>query len=103
MMQFLTFGATMKEILSTMTSKGQLTVPAEVRRTLGLKKGDKVAFVLKDEGEVALRVPDYPDIASLQGAGGSLSRPMSWEEMKATVSDERAEVYRAKFGAPQPK
>ena len=31
----------MKEILATITSKGQATLPAEVRRSLGLKKGDK--------------------------------------------------------------
>ncbi len=43
----------MKELLSAVTRKGQVTVPAEVRRTLGLKEGDKVAFVM-DEDQVRL-------------------------------------------------
>jgi len=43
----------MKEMRTVMTRKGQVTVPAEIRRQLGLKRGDKVAFVL-DEGEVRL-------------------------------------------------
>jgi antitoxin PrlF len=38
----------MKELLSVITRKGQVTVPAEVRRSLGLKQGDKVAFRLED-------------------------------------------------------
>ena len=31
---------------STLTSKGQVTIPAEVRRRLGLHPGDRVAFVV---------------------------------------------------------
>jgi antitoxin PrlF len=71
---------TSKEILSTITSKGQVTIPAEVRKHLDLKAGDKVVFVLEDEGEVRLAVPQYPDIESLRGAAGSLKTPLSWEE-----------------------
>lgn len=43
----------MKESLATITSKGQVTIPAEVRKALGLKPRDKVAFVL-DQGEVRI-------------------------------------------------
>ncbi len=39
----------MKEVLSTITSKGQATIPVEVRRRLGLQSGDKIAFVLDEE------------------------------------------------------
>ena len=38
----------MKEYLSVVTRKGQITVPVEVRRALGLKEGDKVAVSLPD-------------------------------------------------------
>jgi AbrB family looped-hinge helix DNA binding protein len=31
---------------STLTTKGQVTIPAEVRRQLGLKPGDRVAFIV---------------------------------------------------------
>lgn len=35
---------------STLTRKGQVTIPAEVRRRLGLKPGDPVGFVVEQEG-----------------------------------------------------
>lgn len=88
----------MKEIISTITSKGQVTIPAPIRRTLGLKQGDKVAFVIKDEGEVALRVPEYPNMAALRGAAGTLPRRMSWKDVEQVVADERAKEYLRKFG-----
>ncbi len=37
--------------LAKLTSKGQITVPAEIRRRLKLKKGDKVFFV-EDKGRI---------------------------------------------------
>jgi AbrB family looped-hinge helix DNA binding protein len=43
----------MKERVGVVTRKGQITIPAEFRRALGLKQGDKVALSL-EEGEVRL-------------------------------------------------
>lgn len=40
---------------STLTSKGQITLPAELRRRWGLKPGDRVDFTLEDDGRVVLR------------------------------------------------
>lgn len=42
-------------VTATMTSKGQLTVPKEIRDRLGLAPGDKVEFVQGSEGRVVLR------------------------------------------------
>lgn len=36
--------------IAKLTSKGQLTIPKEVRQSLGLKTGDKVIFIEKDGG-----------------------------------------------------
>jgi AbrB family looped-hinge helix DNA binding protein len=36
------------EISSRMTSKGQVTIPAAIRRLLGVKPSDSVAFVVED-------------------------------------------------------
>ena len=71
----------MREIISTITSKGQITLPAKVRRHLGLDAKDKVAFVIGEDGGVQVRPIAYPTIASLRGAAGSLPRPMTWEQM----------------------
>lgn len=80
----------MKEIVSTITSKGQVTIPREVRRHLGLQEGDKLSFVLKDDGSVAVHVPAYPTVASLVGAAGSLPEPKSWEEMREIAREDAA-------------
>jgi AbrB family looped-hinge helix DNA binding protein len=45
-------GFTMKEQLTIVTRKGQITVPAEIRRALNLQVGDKVAISL-DENDSA--------------------------------------------------
>ena len=42
-------------VTATMTSKGQLTVPKEVRDRLGLKPGDKVELVLSGDHMVTMR------------------------------------------------
>lgn len=87
----------MKEIVSTVTSKGQITIPMEVRRHLGIGEGDKVVFVIDDDGLVHLRRVKYPTIASISGIAGSLDRPLTWEEMReAAREDQVVERYRKK-------
>ena len=79
----------MKEIISTITSKGQVTIPAEVRKYLGISTNDKIGFVIDDEGVVRLRVPRYPNIASLRGAAGRLNKPLSWQEIQKIAQEDR--------------
>jgi len=40
---------------STLTSKGQITIPKSVRDSLALHAGDKVEFVLTENNEVLLK------------------------------------------------
>ena len=79
----------MREFISTITSKGQVTIPTEVRNYLGLNTNDKIAFVIDEEGTVNLRVPRYPDIASLRGAAGRLNKSLSWQEMGKIAHEDR--------------
>lgn len=72
----------MKEILMTVTSKGQVTIPAEVRRHLKVRKGQKIALVIEKDGEVKLKVPRYPNLASLEGVAGKLGKRLSWKEIR---------------------
>jgi antitoxin PrlF len=78
----------MKEIPATITSKGQVTIPAEVRRHLGLKERDKIAFVIEDEGNVRLKVPEFPTIQSLRGIAGTLPKPAAWKEVLQTARED---------------
>ncbi len=43
----------MREHRSVVTRKGQITIPAEIRRALDIKEGDKVAFTI-EAGELKL-------------------------------------------------
>lgn len=49
----------MRTIHATVTSKGQVTIPVEIRRRLGIDPTDKVAFVINGEGQVELRPVPY--------------------------------------------
>ena len=44
----------MKQVLSKVTSKGQVTIPVEVRHVLGISPNDKIAFVIENN-QVQLR------------------------------------------------
>jgi AbrB family looped-hinge helix DNA binding protein len=78
-----------QEIVMTVTSKGQVTIPAEVRRVLRIKKHRKIALVINRTGEVKLKVPRYPNIDSIVGKAGRLNRPLSWQELRAVARAER--------------
>jgi antitoxin PrlF len=41
---------------ATLTSKGQTTIPKEIRESLGMKTGDRMTFTLLPDGTVLLRV-----------------------------------------------
>ena len=79
----------MREFIASLSSKGQITIPAEIRKYLGLDPNDKVAFVIDDKGAVRIRVLRYPTIASLRGAAGSLKEPLSWQEMQRIAYEDR--------------
>jgi len=40
---------------TTLTSKGQATIPKHIRDTLGLKPGSKLTFDVNKEGDIVLR------------------------------------------------
>lgn len=72
---------------STISSKGQVTVPIEVRHRLGLKQGDRVEFVFED-GRTVLkpaRVEKNPFAAFV----GILPAFSSLEEINAWIRDLR--------------
>jgi antitoxin PrlF len=45
----------MKSGISTITSKGQLTIPVDIREALNLQSGDRIEFMLDDHGIVRVR------------------------------------------------
>ena len=51
---------------ATVTSKGQITIPAQVRAKLGMKAGDRVEFVESHDGQFAIMLANQ-SIKSMKG------------------------------------
>ena len=70
---------------ATLTSKGQLTLPKAIRDLLRVGTGDRVDFVVKDDGTVLLR----PATVDVREHKGLLHRkglkPLSVAEMNAII------------------
>jgi AbrB family looped-hinge helix DNA binding protein len=82
----------MKELLSVVTRKGQITLPAEIRKSLGIKEGDKVALSLAelDEGKVILR-PVRSAAEMTFGAVAPRKRPEDFQELRQQFEEGIAE------------
>jgi AbrB family looped-hinge helix DNA binding protein len=78
----------MREITASVTERGQVTIPAEVRRALGLKKRDKVVFALED-GTVVLKKPALT-LDDVVMSIPALKKPMSWKEMQEIAHEQIA-------------
>lgn len=69
---------------ATITSKGQVTLPREVRASLGVVAGDRLDFIRMDDGNYAI-VPASSSIRSLKGVLHAPAQPVSLEEMNAAI------------------
>jgi antitoxin PrlF len=70
---------------ATVTSKGQITLPRELRKRLGLEKGSRVRFSIPSSGPVQVEPVRYTiqDLWRMADAGPKPTRVMSFEEMNA--------------------
>jgi AbrB family looped-hinge helix DNA binding protein len=68
------------------TSKGQITIPSQVRNALGLEAGDRVEFVEQGKRQFAI-VAATRSVQELKGLfKGKRSKPVSIEEMNAAIA-----------------
>lgn len=72
--------------LSTITSKGQTTIPAEIRRQLNLNSGDKLHFMVQDDH--LLVIPAKRSIKELKGIIPLPKKPVSVDDMNQAVLEE---------------
>ena len=54
--------------LAKVSANGQITVPVEIRRLLGLRSGDKVLFFQKTDGDIVIRNASSQAIRKAQTA-----------------------------------
>ncbi|MFC2166783.1 AbrB/MazE/SpoVT family DNA-binding domain-containing protein [Acidobacteriota bacterium] len=70
---------------STITTKGQCVVPKKIRDYMHLNPGDKIDFVIREDGEVFVR-PVILDVRELKGQMKKTGRrPVSLIEMEKAV------------------
>lgn len=79
--------------IATMTSKGQITIPAATRSKLRLAPGSKIDFVENEAGEIVLR-PLAGDVRRLRGIVKYDGPPVSVEEINKAIGDAAAENFR---------
>jgi antitoxin PrlF len=83
--------------LSVVQEKGQVTIPAEIRRKLGLKKGDLVAFIETEEG-VLISPQEVVAMKALDKLGEMLEEQgISLEELIESGRDIRGEMAKEKY------
>lgn len=70
---------------ATITSKGQITIPKEVREALGVSAGDRVEFVAEEEGVYRV-VAATRDVRHLKGVIPRPATPVSVEAMNRAVA-----------------
>jgi AbrB family looped-hinge helix DNA binding protein len=68
-----------------MTSKGQVTIPAEIRSALSLRQGDRVAFVEIEKGKFTIVAANVP-VQQLKGLIKKPRKPVSVENMNTAIS-----------------
>ena len=63
---------------SRLTTRGRTTIPKDIRARLGLKTGDKLRFLVEDDGRVVI----LPMTLQLRDLRGSLAKPAEPVEVR---------------------
>jgi len=68
---------------ATVTSKGQVTLPKELRKRLGIQNGSRIRFNIPSSGPVQVErvLYDLEDLWRMADEGGKPGSVMSFEEM----------------------
>ena len=85
-----------REYLVSITSKGQITIPARLRKHLKTTIHRKLALVVNANGEVQLKTPKYPTVESTFGAVKPLAKSPTLEELREAVANDVVERHTLK-------
>ena len=76
---------------ATVTSKGQITIPAPVRAALGLESGSRIEFVETEKGKFSI-IPATSSIHELKGMLRRPVKPVSLEDMNLAIATHGAKA-----------
>jgi len=71
---------------TTLTSKGQVTIPVDVRKHLGLETGDRIEFVLNETSGRYEVVPATQSVTDLKGILRKPKKAVSIDEMNEAIA-----------------
>lgn len=86
----------MRRFTAKLSSKNQITVPAEVRQLLGIGPGDRIAFEICD-GEVSVSAAPQLTVDDLRGVVPALGRPVS-DDFDAEIDDAMQDLVKQELG-----
>ncbi|WP_022953031.1 AbrB/MazE/SpoVT family DNA-binding domain-containing protein [Leucothrix mucor] len=72
-------------MLATLTSKGQVTIPKQARDALNLDAGDRVEFIIDDDGRLFI-LPVTRSVKTLKGMLPKPTFPVSLEAMDEAIA-----------------
>ena len=75
-------------MISTLTSKAQITLPKDVRLMLQLEPGDKVAFVPQANGQIVVSKASKASFASLRGLLPAPAKAHTIDEMNQAIEEQ---------------
>lgn len=70
---------------ATITSKGQITIPAAVRAALGVEAGDRVEFIQSESGHFEIVALTQP-VTALKGLIRKPAEPVTVEAMNEAIT-----------------
>src|SRR2546428_14115890 len=84
--------------LSVVQEKGQVTIPREIRKKLGLKKGDRVSFVETDKG-VLISPQEVVALDAMETIGKMLkAQGLTLEKMMERGREIRGQIVKEQYG-----
>ena len=81
------------DLAAKVTSKGQITIPKEVREALGITEGDRIVFRVEQHRALLAKTPNLIDLAGTVDVPAA-KRGMAWDEVRRNTRQERAEARR---------
>jgi AbrB family looped-hinge helix DNA binding protein len=71
---------------ATVTSKGRVTIPAEVRKNLGLRAGSRLEIIVQDDGRLDV-IALTSSVRSVKGMVPKPTKPLGLADMDQAIAD----------------
>lgn len=87
----------MQRFYAKLSSKNQITLPAQVRQVLGVGPGDRILFEIADDKKVALRAAPRLTVRELKGIVPAIDRVMS-DDFDAEIEEAMQDMVERELG-----